>query len=181
MIYPDMEVFAQVMFEEAIRHLEDSFVLHSAGRLPGAIASSMKATELGFKAVLILEGAFGWWENVTTLHSPVTDAGGHSALNQVVSRFSASLISLVKEMESLSPSRVGKRAFSAQNQEERNPEYPFVLFDGVTAAWGTPAKSFVDPLLSKKYCNTAHELLTAITTQYTAVGGWDLALPNSLS
>ncbi len=177
MIYPNTEVFARAMFEEAVRHLEDAHVLHDAGRLPGAITSSMKAAELGFKAVLILEGAFGWWENVTKSHSPVTDASGHAVLGQVVSRFAPSVVSLIKEMEHLSPSQIGKKAFS--NQEERNPEYPFVLFDGANADWGTPTKSFVDPLLSSTYYNTAHELLTAITAQYTTVGGWDLMLPNA--
>ena len=178
MIYPNTEVFARAMFEEAIRHLEDAHVLHSAGRLPGAITSSMKAAELGFKSVLILEGAFGWWENVTKSHSPVTDASGHPALNRVVSNFDASVVSLIKEMERLSPSQVGKKAFS--NQEERNPEYPFVLFDGTSVSWGTPAKSFVDPLLSRKYYNTAQDLLTAVTAQYATAAGWTLAIPPAL-
>ena len=152
MIYPNTEVFARAMFEEAIRHLEDAHVLHSAGRLPGAITSSMKAAELGFKSVLVLEGAFGWWENVTKSHSPVTDASSHPALGRVVSSFAPSVVSLIKEMERLAPSQIGKKAFNNQNnQEERNPEYPFVLFDGMSVDWGTPAKSFVDPLLSCTY------------------------------
>ncbi len=178
MIYPNTEVFARAMFEEAIRHLEDARILHHAERLPGAITSSMKAAELGFKAVLILEGAFGWWENVTKSHSPVTDASGHAVLGQVVSHFAPSVVSLIKEMEHLSPSQIGKKAFS--NQEERNPEYPFVVFDGASADWGTPTKSFVDPLLSTTYYTTALELLTAITVQYATAGGWGTTLPSSL-
>ena len=80
MSFPDDTVLARALFEEGIRHLEDARVLHSAGRYPAANASSMKAAEIGFKASLILGGAFGWWENVVTSHSPVTDANGHPVL-----------------------------------------------------------------------------------------------------
>ena len=168
MIFPNTEAFAQAMFEEALRHLEDAYVLHNADRLPGAITSSMKAAELGFKAVLLLEGAFGWWENVTKSHSPMGDASGHAVLGQGVSRFSPSVVSLVKEMEHLSPSQIGKKAFS--NQEERNPEYPFVLFDRVNASWGTPTSSFVDPQLSQRYYAAAEELLTEVASLYPLTG-----------
>ena len=178
MIYPNTEVFAHALFEEAIRHLEDAHVLHSAGRLPGAITSSMKAAELGFKSVLILEGAFGWWENVIKSHSPVTDASGHLALGRVVSNFDARVVSRIKEMERLAPSQIGKKAFS--NQDERNPEYPFVLFDGTNVGWVTPAKSFADPLLSSTYYNAAQDLLMAAAVQYATVGGWGLAVPPAL-
>ena len=186
MIYPNMEVFAQAMFGEAIRHLEDAHILHEAGRLPGAITSSMKSAELGFKAVLILEGSFGWWENVTTSHSPVSDASGHPVLKQVVSRFSPGVISLIKEMELLSPAKIGKKAFgnpnqqNQQNRDERNPEYPFVVFDQINVYWGTPTASFVDPRVSRDYYEATRDLLTGIASQYTAVGGWGLTIPNAL-
>ncbi len=182
MIYPNMEVFARAMFGEAIRHLEDAHILHQAGRLPGAITSSMKSAELGFKAVLILEGTFGWWENVITSHSPVSDAGGHPVLNQVVSRFSPAVVSLVKEMELLSPSKIGKKAFGSQNQnrDERNPEYPFVLFDQVNASWGTPTSSFVDPRVSHNYCEAARDLLGEVVLLYASASQWGLVLPTAL-
>lgn len=177
MIYPNMEVFAQAMFGEAVRHLEDAHLLHKAGRLPGAITSSMKSAELGFKSALILEGTFGWWENALTSHSPVSDATGHPVLKQVVSRFSPSVMSLIKEMELLSPSKIGKKAFGSQNQDERNPEYPFVVFDQVNIRWGTPTSSFVDPRISHNYCEAARDLLGEIVLLYPSASQWDSVLP----
>ncbi len=183
MIYPDMEVFAQAMFGEAIRHLEDACTLHEAGRLPGAITSSMKSAELAFKAVLILEGAFGWWENALTSHSPVSDASGHPVLKRVESRFSPRVISLIKEMELLSPAKIGKKAFgppnqqNPQNRDERNPEYPFVVFDQVNVYWRTPTASFTDPRVSRSYCEAARDLLGEIISLYTSASQWEIVLP----
>ena len=177
MIYPNMEVFAQAMFGEAVRHLEDAHLLHKAGRLPGAITSSMKSAELGFKSALILEGTFGWWENALTSHSPVSDASGHPLLKQVVSRFSPTVLSLVREMELLSPAKIGKKAFGGQNQDERNPEYPFVVFDQVNVYWGTPTASFIDPRVSRDYCVAARMLLGEIVLLYPSASQWEIVLP----
>ncbi len=184
MIYPGMEVFAQAMFGEAIRHLEDAYILHEAGRLPGAITSSMKSAELGFKTVLILEGAFGWWENALTSHSPVSDASGHPVLKRVESRFSPRVISLIKEMELLSPAKIGKKAFgppNQQNRDERNPEYPFVVFDQINIYWGTPTASFVDPRVSRDYSEAARDLLDEIVSLYASASQWGFAIPSALT
>lgn len=91
-------------------NLEDPRVLHEAGHIPGAITSAMKAAELGFKAALLLENTFGWWESVVTSHTPVTSAASHVVLSRDVSQFSPALVSTLKEMERLSPSRLGKKA-----------------------------------------------------------------------
>ena len=177
MIFPDAEAFGRAMFEEGLRHLEDAYVLHKAGRLPGAITSSMKAAELGFKTVLILEETFGWWESVTKSHSPMGDASSHAVLSQVVTRFSPSLVSLIKEMERLSPAQLGKKAFSNQNSDERNPEYPFVLVNGTSVSLGKPSDYFVNPQISRNYYEAARELLTAIVLQYATIGAWGLTIP----
>jgi len=173
MIFPSDDILARAMFEEALRHSEDARVLHEAGRLPGAIASAMKAAELGFKAVLIMEGAFGWWENVLTSHSPVTDASSHMVLRQSVDRLPPGLVSILKEMERLSPTRLGKRAFS--NQEEDNPEYPYVLVQGANVSIGLPSDYFVNPEVSRRYYEAARELLAEITPLYAVAGEWKAA------
>ena len=143
----------------------------------------MKSAELGFKSVLILEGVFGWWENVITSHSPVSDASGHPLLKQVVSCFSPSVMSLVREMELLSPAKIGKKAFgnpSRPNRDEQNPEYPFVVFDQVNVYWGTPTSSFVDPYISRNYCEAARDLLSEITSLYPSASQWGFVLPAAL-
>lgn len=181
MIFPSGDVLAQAMFEEAIRHLEDARALHEAGRLPGAITSAMKAAELGFKAALLLENTFGWWEGVMTSHTPVTDIGSHVVLGQVVAHFSPALVTILREMERLSPSRLGKKAFASSrdpiNQEERNPEYPFILVEAAAVRIEKPSDYFMDAQVSRDYYEAARELLTEITTLYAAAGQWKLTLP----
>ncbi len=180
MIFPNTDAFGQAMFEEALRHLQDAYVLHQASRWPGAITSSMKAAELGFKSILILEETFGWWEKVTTSHSPMGDASAHAVLSQIVTRFSPRLVSTIKEMERLSPSQLGRKAFSGQNQDERNPEYPFVLVDETGVSLGKPSSSFVDFQISENYYEAARELLITAAGQYAVIGGWGLIIPDPL-
>ena len=179
MSFPTDEVLARAMFEEAHRHLEDARILHEAGRLPGAVTSSMKAAELGFKAALILDGAFGWWENVLTSHSPVTDASGHVVLRQSVARLTPEIVTVLREMERFSPARLGKKAFN--NQEEDNPEYPYVLIQGTNVAIGKPSDYFVVPQNSRRYHEAARELLAEITSLYAIVGLWNAPPPAPLA
>ena len=177
MSFPSDNDLAQAMFSEAVRHLGDAYILHEAGRLPGAITSSMKAAELGFKAALILDGAFGWWENLFTSHSPLTDASAHVVLKQSTARLTPGLVAVVKEMERFSPSRLGKKAFN--NQEEDNPEYPYVLVQGTNASLGKPSDFFADPQDSHRYYEGARKLLMEITNLYISVAQWELTLPGT--
>ncbi len=71
--FPDKDVLACALFKEAIRHQEDARILHDAQRYPAAIASAMKAAELGVKTIIVLDGALGWWDKTFMTHSPMTE------------------------------------------------------------------------------------------------------------
>jgi HEPN domain-containing protein len=125
-IFPDNQAWARALLEEGLRHLEDARVLHLSGRYPAAIASSMKAAELGLKTVLILDGALGWWERIHSTHTPLADISGHQILRRHFERlvgYRPTLPADVRELEALVPSRPGSGGF--QVRIEDNPEYPF--------------------------------------------------------
>ncbi len=69
-LFPGPEVLARAFYEEAVRHLTDSYCLHHGGSAAGAIASAMKAGELGAKSVLILQNALGIYDRVFNTHKP---------------------------------------------------------------------------------------------------------------
>ena len=181
--FPTSEVLARCFFEESMRHLADAEILHQAERYPGAITSAMKAAEFGIKTVIILDGAMGWWDKIFLTHSPLGDIDKPdkpffrhhiTALNN----YNSTLVRVVKEMESLSPARPGG---SYDIEAQQNPEYPFLSFEVGTSAFilVKPSTHFGEAD-SKRYYNTAQDLLTAITAQYAAVGGWGLRPPSVL-
>ena len=179
--FPDQTLLAQTFFEEGIRHLEDAQILHQAGRYPAAVASAMKAAEFGVKAVLILDGAMGWWDKMFITHSPLGDISNLPPFDYhlvLLTAYSKTLVQDVKYMEKLSPAKPGG---SFDIEAQQNPEYPFLSYapGSSTFALTKPSTHFGDAD-SRKYCNTAQDLLTAITTQYAAIGGWGLTLPASL-
>lgn len=184
--FPADGLLARCFFEEGIRHLEDAQILHGAQRFPGAIASAMKAAEFGIKTVVVLDGAMGWWEKIFLTHSPLSDIDRPDkpffqhhieTLNDYEgpSTTKKTLVTLVKAMENLVPARPGG---SYDIEAQQNPEYPFLSFDVASSTFVLvkPSTHFREDD-SRKYCNTAQDLLTAITTQYVTVGGWALTLP----
>lgn len=54
-LFPAPELLARAFYEEAVRHLLDSYCLHRGGCAAGSIASSMKAGELAAKSSIILQ------------------------------------------------------------------------------------------------------------------------------
>ncbi len=184
--FPDKNALAHALFKEGIRHLEDACVLHDKQRYPAAIASAMKAAELGVKTVVVLDGALGWWEKLFTTHSPLTEIKELPIFRHhrtILENHRSTLIREVVELESLAPTRPGARAYDIQH--EQNPEYPFLshTIDNTTRAGSfrldAPSSYFLEAD-SKKYFNTAQDLLNAITTQYIDVAQWQLTLPESL-
>lgn len=179
--FPAPVLVARAFFEEGVRHLEDAQTLHTLSRYPASIASAMKAAEFGIKAILILDGALGWWDKMFITHSPLSDISRLPPFDHHVvtlSNYSQTLVLDMKAMENLVPAKPSG-AFDIEAQQ--NPEYPFLSYEAKsgTFALNTPSIHFGEPD-SKKYYNTAHELLTAITAQYATVGVWGVALPNSL-
>ncbi len=183
--FPTGEALARFFFEESIRHLEDAAVLHQAGRHPAAIASALKAAEFGVQAIIILDGAMGWWDGIFGTHTPL------SAIEQkpffrhhitAITIYSATLVWDVKEMEKLAPAKPGG---SYDLNSQQNPEYPFLTYQsGTSGQQGTfrlnkPSTHFAEAD-SKKYYNTAQDLLTAITTQYSVISGWGITIPDTL-
>ncbi len=184
--FPDKDALARVLFEEGIRHLEDARVLHEARRYAAAIASAMKAAELGIKTVIVLDGALGWWDKTFTTHSPLTDIKALPIFRHhivMLEEYRNTLIREVVEMESLAPTRPGAKAFDIEL--EKNPEYPFLSYkvDPATGSGGfrldAPSSYFAEAD-SQKYFNTAQDLLNAVATKYPAVSQWKLPLPNRL-
>ena len=171
--FPADGLLARCFFEEGIRHLEDAKILHGAQRFPGAIASAMKAAEFGIKTVVVLDGAMGWWEKIFFQHhiEALNDYEGPSTTKKT-------LVTLVKAMENLAPARPGG---SYDIEAQQNPEYPFLSFDVASSTFVLvkPSTHFRGDD-SRKYGNTAQDLLTAITTQYVTVSGWGLTIPGSL-
>ena len=149
----------------------------------------MKAAEFGVKAVVILDGAMGWWEKIFLTHSPLSDIDRPdkpffqhhiAALNDYEgpSRTKKTLVTQVKAMENLVPAKPGG---SYDVEAQQNPEYPFLSFDVAAGTFVLVKPSaYFGESDSKKYYNTAQYLLTAVATQYAAVGGWGLTLPSAL-
>lgn len=183
--FPASEALARSFFEEGIRHLEDAKTLHQAERHPAGIASALKAAEFGVKAIIILDGAMGWWDDVFATHTPLSkidnqrDKPFFQHHITALTNHNRTLVWDVKEMEKLVPTKPGG-TYDIESQQ--NPEYPFLTYQsGTSGQQGTfrlnkPSTHFGNAD-SKKYYNTAQDLLTAVTTQYATVGGWGLTLP----
>lgn len=132
--FPDKNALARALFEEGIRHLDDACILHIGQRYPAAIASAMKAAELGVKTIVVLDGALGWWDKIFMTHSPITEIKPvpffqhHIKTLESYVRTSGSqrqtLIGDVMEMEGLAPTRPGAQRYEVER--EKNPEYPFL-------------------------------------------------------
>ena len=147
----------------------------------------MKAAEFGVKAVIVLDGALGWWDKVFTTHSPLSDIDSKNLPFfqphvTALTRYSGTLVTDVKIMEKLSPAKPGG-SYDAEAQQ--NPEYPFVSYQLDSATGGgafhlsRPSTHFVEAD-GKKYYSIAQDLLTAVAAQYTAVGVWGPIIPPPL-
>ncbi len=183
--FPDSSALVRAFFEEGVRHLEDAHVLHEAGRYPAFIASAMKAAEFGVKAIIVLDGAIGWWDKMFTTHSPLGDINNLRVFEHHVltlENYNKTLAADVMGMERLAPARPGG---SYDIEVQKNPEYPFLSYQPTPASdpgvfrLDKPSTYFLEAD-SKRYYNTAQDLLTAVATQYAAIGSWGLALPAAL-
>ncbi len=126
--FPNGSVLARSFFEEGIRHLEDARTLHQSDRYPAAIASAMKAAELGVKAIIILNGAMGWWDKIFMTHSPLSDINNLSIFQHHVialTSYKGTLVAEVIGMEKLAPARPSG---SFDIEVQKNPEYPFLSY-----------------------------------------------------
>ncbi len=184
--FPTAQEWARSLFEEAARHLQDARVLHLAQRYPASTASAMKAAELGLKSHLVLEGALGWWEGIHTTHTPWKTASTHPVLGPALrslERHHPTLPVRIQDLELLAPSKPGSGKF--QQQEEANPEYPFVSVDPT----GGPASNqaiITCPSVylmegdSIEYYTTARDVLAAMLTLSPEIGAWSVSLPSAL-
>jgi len=183
-LFPGPEVLARAFYEEAVRHLTDSYCLHHGGSAAGAIASAMKAGELGAKSVLILQNALGIYDRVFNTHKPYTELENHPILGRLthdLDNFRANLSLEVREMEGLEPKPFGKRNFEAG---EANPEYPFLLkaisSSGTLTAEVRRPHTYFTQADSLRYCRIAHELLTSLPALEARIASWQVALPARL-
>lgn len=183
-LFPDPQALARSFYEEAVRHLMDSHCLHQGGSAAGAIASAMKAGELGAKSILISQNALGIYDKVFNTHKPYTELETHPILRRLtydLDTFRAGLASEVREMEGLEPKPFGKRNFEAA---EANTEYPFLLKTADPTGSSRieirrPQTYFTQPN-SLRYCRIAHELLTALPALEAVVASWRVILPARL-
>ena len=183
--FPKEGDLARAFFEEGVRHLEDAHILYEASRHPAAIASAMKAAEFGVKAILVLDGAMGWWDKIFTTHSPLSDMDNFPIFRHHIVTLGghrATLVVDVKEMEKLAPARPGG---SYDIEVQKNPEYPFLSYQSNPATnsgefhLDKPSEHFKGTD-SKRYYNTAQDLLTAAATQYATIGSWAITIPGPL-
>ena len=184
--FPTGEALARSFFEEGIRHLEDAGALHQTQRYPATIASALKAAEFGVKAIIILDGAMGWWDIFAT-HIPLSnidhrDKPFFQHHITAITNYKGTLVRAVKELEELAPAKPGG---SYDLKSQQNPEYPFLTYQSGTS--GQPGTfRLVNPSThfgeadSKKYYNIAQDLLAAVATQYAIIGSWGLTIPNAL-
>jgi hypothetical protein len=183
--FPTSEPLARSFLEEGIRHLEDARVLHQAQRYPATIASALKAAEFGVKAVIILDGAMGWWDGIFATHTPLSNIDNPqkpffqhhiTIINNFNNR--GTLVRDVKEMEKLVPTKP-RGPYDIESQ--KNPEYPFLSYEPNSGMFALVKPSIhFGEADSKKYYNTAQNLLTAVVAQYIIIGGWDSAIPEAL-
>ncbi len=124
----------------------------------------------------------GWWEKVFTTHSPLGDIKNLPIFQHHVNaleRYKGTLVSDVIVMEKLAPARPGG---SYELEVQKNPEYPFLSYHvSLTASSGEfrldkPSTHFGEAD-SRRYYNTAQELLTAVLTLYPQVTSWELVIP----
>ena len=186
--FPHADEFARKFFVEAVRHLGDARVLHKARRYPGAITSSQKAAELAIKAVLVLEGALGWWDKLQQTHRPLEEIQNHAVLThhfQQLQNHGPTLIAGVTALERLAPARPEKKEFRFET--EVNTEYPFFYLRRPAAGTTGPTTShfqgpseYFTEAESLEHYRTAHELLKVYQGLYLQVRRWKPRLPKPL-
>lgn len=184
--FPSQDALARKFFREAARHLGDALILHDAGRFPGAINSSMKAAELGTKAVLIIHGSLGWWDQLLQTHKPLGEIKNHVILGNLLETLIQHDPVLANEaltLEALAPSRPGRGVFDLATQA--NTEYPFFYLMPAPAG-GAPTAHLDGPgdhfnrHQSEGYYRTAHQLPAAYQVLYPKVRAWRHRLPRPL-
>jgi hypothetical protein len=158
-------------------------MLHNAKRFPGSITSTLKASELGIKAVLILDGAFGWWDKLQITHAPLTAIESHISLKkhfQRVAAQDAGLPASIKSLEKLVPGKLGAGSFN--ELDEANTEYPFA-YAGTDPATNSksvvlkcPGDYFTD-VLSRDHYTAARDLLLILQAEYPGLNAMAIVLP----
>ena len=179
--FPHDDDLARAYFSEAIRHLQDARVLHEVGRYAGAITSTMKATELGLKSLMILYGIRGWHDlnthrMMTVVKFPIFD----NLLTALKSHY-PTVVSDVEEIERLVPEKqsLSKLTFI----DAQNTEYPFFAEEAAI----NPRRyrlylpeAYFDKRTSEEYFQTAHRLLSTIQTISPEASAWGLVVCPSL-
>jgi hypothetical protein len=186
--FPHQDEFAWRFFIEAVRHLGDARVLHRARRYAGAITSSQKAAELGMKAVLVLDGSLGWWDELQQTHRPLEKIEKHPVLTyhfQALNNYNPSLIMGLRALEKLAPGKPDVKEFKRETQ--MNAEYPFFYLEkpaspaaGTTRAYFKGPSEYFTSADSLDHYRTAYELLAAYQTLYHRVAAWKVRLPRPL-
>lgn len=181
-LFPSQEEWARSLFEEGARHLKDAWTLHTAARHAASIASAAKAAELGVKAVLVLDGAMGWFDALLTSHAPLTNIKGHRALRrhyEQLHRYDQNLARQVEELEQLAPGKPGAGSF--EEGREQNPEYPFVAVSvdstGTRLSRLHRPELYFDAGRSQECYGVARHFLMALQDLYPEVAAWSVALP----
>ena len=127
----------------------------------------------------------GWWERVFLTHTPLTEMNNSPLFRNHILKlasYKATLGAEVMLMESLAPAKPGG---SYEIEKQQNPEYPFLSYHQASGTdpggfrLNKPSTHFGEGN-SKRYYNTAQDLLTAVATQYAVIGGWGLAIPQQM-
>lgn len=184
--FPSPDEYAREFFKEAVRHLEDAYLLHEAKRYPAAITSSLKAAELSIKAALILEGSLGWRGDLQQTHQPLMKIENHPVLKyhaEWLDQQRPGLKAGITTIEKLAPGKPG--AGQLTREDQANTEYPFFYLqpsspgDSVAAHLVGPSEHFTEPASLDHY-RRAHELLTLYMDHHSKIKAWSLTLPSPL-
>ena len=172
---------AHAYFSEAIRHLKDARILHEADRYAAAITSTMKATELGLKSLLILYGIRGWHD--LNKHNVMAVAKSISVLDSLLNALKSqyrTVVSDIEEMERLVPDK--QTLLKLTLADAQNTEYPFFAEEpGLAHSYRLYLpEAYFDEVSSRKYFRTAFQLLTAIQSISPEVAAWGLSPGSSL-
>jgi|SRR5579871_3409720 len=175
--------YARILFIEAVRHFRDGFILHRHRRYAGAITSSIKAVELAFKSLLILDGATTMLPDLFQTHDVfqriiISHDVFKTTHATYIDAYDRKLRPRIIDLERLLPGKPNIKETGIEKTE--NTEYPFFVAS-------TQAGSFTSTTLhapgiyygradSAKHLKTARDVLIALQSIYPEVRAWNVAL-----
>jgi hypothetical protein len=170
------------LFEEAIRHVQDSYVLHRHRRHAASIASSLKSVEAALKSLLMMDASATLIPDLFQTHRVFQaiileyDVFKTTHL-AMIEAFDSDLRRRIIDIERLHPARPSAKSTGVA--DSANAEYPFfeaaspsgASSSAVTTRVQTPG-SYFRRADSARHLRTARRLLTALQAIYPDIADW---------